>query len=218
MSLRGQGLRDIRAAWCRRDAVDPLQGSRRPRGHRPRRVSGGRAAAVRSSLRSPPARPAATWTLRRPGPGTVATRLRGRSSTLPPAEGANAGRGHCHGHAVPRSAPGRDGTWQVGSAERPVDLITPVVARRERQPYYDESPYGPSSKGHAPWPTAYRAAVKRNGAAERDLDLLSDGPCLALVPRTDVTVAPGHLRVPCPTRSWPLTCHFALEVLGEQPR
>ena len=72
-SCRGQGLRDIRAAWCHRDAVDPLQGSRRPRGHRPRRVSEGRAAAVRSSLRSPPARPAATWTLRRPGPGTLAT-------------------------------------------------------------------------------------------------------------------------------------------------
>ena len=65
-----------------------------------------------------------------PGPGTLATRLRGRSRTLPPADGANAGRGHSHGRAVPRSTPGRDGAWQVGPAERPLVLITPVVAPR----------------------------------------------------------------------------------------
>ena len=47
---RGQGLRDIRAAWCRRDTVDPLPGPRRPCGHRPRRASGGGAAADCSSL------------------------------------------------------------------------------------------------------------------------------------------------------------------------
>ena len=47
---RGQGLRDIRAAWLGRGAVDPLQRPGRPCGYRPCRVCGSRDAAGRSSL------------------------------------------------------------------------------------------------------------------------------------------------------------------------
>jgi hypothetical protein len=43
------------------------------------------------------------------------------------------GRGHRHGHAVSRSAPGRVGARQMGPAERPVDLITLLAARCERK-------------------------------------------------------------------------------------
>ena len=95
----------------------------------------------------------------------LATRLRGRSSDAPSCRKART-----LDEAIATVTPflyllldaTARGRWE--SAERPVDLITPVVAGRERQPPATmRRCRGLVREGHAPWPTLYRAAVKGSG-------------------------------------------------------